>query len=59
LSDKISLTKTQLVFLMEMLEETNQEKAVEKFATIMIEERVDPIDISEVIDKIMAKMVKK
>jgi hypothetical protein len=57
-SDKISLNRTQLTFITEWLEEPSPERAVKKFAEILIEERCDPLDISEIINKIMARMKK-
>ena len=42
-----------------MVEVEDAEAAVEVFATIMIEERVDPSQIGYVVDKIMNRMKKQ
>jgi len=59
LSDKIRLTKKQVLFITEMLDEPNAERAAERFMEILAEERVDPAEISVYIDKIVIRMVNK
>lgn len=41
-----------------MLEIQDSELAVDKFAMILIEERVDPIEMSKIINKIITRMKK-
>jgi hypothetical protein len=53
---KIFLNKEEQIFLMEMLEVDNPAEAVEKFSTIMVEERADPTELQKFIKKIMEKM---
>ena len=59
MSDKIRLTKKQVLFITEMLDEPNAERAAERFMEILAEERVDPAEISVYIDKIVIRMVNK
>jgi hypothetical protein len=55
LSENVRLTQKQIRFLLEWLEEEIPEKAAEKFMELMVLERVDPSEISFVLDKIIAK----
>jgi hypothetical protein len=59
LSDKVSLSRKQIDFIVKMTEIEDQENAVERFMKIMIDERVDPSEISYVVDRIMKKMEKR
>ena len=57
MSDKISLTRAQVNFLVENTEcNGDQELAVERFAILMIEERLDPTDLVKVLEKVMRRM---
>lgn len=58
MNDKISLTQRQILFIVDILEIDDHGKAVERFMEIMIEERTDPSLISDVVNKIMARMKK-
>ena len=53
MSDKIGLTKKQILFLTEMLEIEDPSKAVDRFIELLAEQGVDPMYISEIIDKIL------
>jgi hypothetical protein len=57
--NKIRLNKLQIAFVVEMTEIKDHKKAVEKFATIMIEEKMSPADMGTLIDRIMEKQAKK
>jgi hypothetical protein len=59
LSDKIKLTQKQVQFLVEMTEIPDPEEAVDRFASIMIEERINPIDIVLVVDRLIKALDKK
>ena len=59
MSEKIRLTKKQVLFLQEWVEEKDPEKAAEIFMGWMLDERVDPQDIAIMIDKIMKRIEKK
>lgn len=59
MSDKVSLSRKQIDFIVKMTEIEDQENAVERFMKIMIDERVDPSEISYVVDRIMKKMEKR
>ncbi len=52
---KVKLNAKQLDFLREMLEIDEPKAAAQKFFDIMIEEKMDPQHIGEVIDLIMKK----
>jgi len=58
-SDKIYLSPAEQVFLMRMLETDNPVDAVEKLATLMVEEGADPTEISQFIKRIMKTYSKK
>lgn len=58
MSDRIRLTKKQIDFVMEHTMELDPEKAVERFADLMIMERVDPTDMVILIDKLIQRMKK-
>lgn len=51
--DRIRLSREEQVFLMKMIETDDPMMAVEKFAILMVEERVDPSDLEIYIKKIM------
>jgi len=55
MSEKIRLTKKQILFLTEWLETEDPNKAADRFIELMMLEHVDPQNISVVIDKIMKK----
>lgn len=57
-SNKITLNKKQLEFLLYMLEINDHMEAVQKFAMILVEERVPADQMAPVIDKIMERMKK-
>ena len=59
MSDKIKLTQKQVQFLVEMTEIPDPEEAVDRFASIMIEERINPIDIVLVVDRLIKALDKK
>ena len=46
-------------FLVEMTEIPDPEEAVDRFASIMIEERINPIDIVLVVDRLIKALDKK
>lgn len=52
----IRLSKEQQTFLMEMLEMDDIMDAVEKFAVIMADERVDPSEMPEYLKTIIKRM---
>ena len=56
MSDRIYLTKEEQYFLIEWLEIENVSVAVDKFATILAEERADPGKLQEYIKKIIQRM---
>ena len=56
MSDKIYLSREEQIFLMEMTELETTEDAVDKFVTLMILEKADPIDLKKYLKKIMGKM---
>jgi hypothetical protein len=51
LGEKVRLTKKQVLFITEFLEIESPEKAAERVMEIMIEERMDPVEIGTVIDR--------
>jgi hypothetical protein len=55
-SEKIYLTKEEQIYLMEMLEVKDPIQAVEKFASLMIEERADPTELKKYLKQIMRKL---
>lgn len=57
-SDKIYLSREEQLFLMEMFEVKNPTEAAEKFALLMVDERADPLDLTDYLKKIMKKMEK-
>jgi len=59
LSDRIKLTRKQVNFLLEHLDEKDPEEAATRFMELMILEKVDPVDIAFVIDKIIKRIEKK
>jgi hypothetical protein len=59
LSENLRLTKKQILFLLEWLEETDYNKAAERFAKMMVEGGIDPSDMDLVIDKIMVVVERK
>lgn len=52
---KIRLNKKQIAFVVYILEIEDVKQAVEKFAAIMMEERLHPSEMSNVIDRILSK----
>lgn len=58
LSENVRLTKKQILFLQEWTEENDPDKASEIFLGWMISERVDPVDIGFLIDKIIQRIQK-
>lgn len=58
MSEKVRLTRKQVAFLKEMLEEEDAEKAATRFMELMVDVRAEPSDIAYYIDKIMGKMKK-
>jgi len=56
---RIKLNKAQLNFLMDMLEIENPQDAANKFVEILVEEKLQPKDVSAIINQIMSKMKKK
>lgn len=55
----VRLTKKQAQFLTQWTEEENVDRAVEKFAELMLLEKVDVADIEFVINKVMERVEKK
>ena len=55
--ERIVLSREEQLFLMEMLETDDPMEAVEKFATIMTEEKADPTQLQKYIKKIMDKVL--
>lgn len=55
-SDKIYLSVEEQIYLMEMLEINDANRAVEKFATILTEERADPTQMKKYLSKILKKI---
>jgi hypothetical protein len=51
--EKIFLSREEQAFLMEMTDTKSPSDAVEKFAILMVEERVDPSDLEDYLKKIM------
>ena len=57
MGDKISLTRAQIEFIVENTDSNGDpEIAVERFALLMIEEKIDPGLIVKCIDKVMRRM---
>jgi len=57
MSEKISLNRAQIEFIVENTDcGGDAELAVERFATLMIEEKIDPGLIVKCIDKVMRRM---
>lgn len=56
---KIRLNGRQIEFLVRMLEIKDTTKAMQRFAEIMVEERLSPKEMSKVIDIIIEKMKAK
>lgn len=54
-SDKIILSKEEQIFLMEMLEVDTPLEGVDNFATMMVEEKTDPMELKKFLKKIMDK----
>lgn len=54
-SDRIYLSREEQIWLMDMLGIDNPTEAVERFATIMVEERLDPENLHECLKKIMKR----
>lgn len=55
MNDRIYLTKEEQMFLTEMLEIKDTEQAVEKYADLMILEKVNPIDLQEYLKRTIKK----
>lgn len=53
---KIFLTVEETIFLMEWLNIDDANKAVDRFAEIMIEEKLDPQDMKKYLQKIMKRL---
>lgn len=58
MSERIYLTKQMQIFLMDWMECDNPNDAAEEFAQLMILEKANPVDLSEYVKKIMAKLDK-
>jgi len=52
-SDRVYLTREEQIYLMEMFETDNVEKAAEKFIEMMISEGANPNDFNKYLKKIM------
>ena len=53
---KIYLSREEQIFIMEMMEVKDPERALEDFAMIMRDEKADPAKIEDYIRKIFKKM---
>lgn len=55
-SDRVYLTREEQIFLMEMFETDNIERAAERFIELMISEGANPNDFNKYLKKIVRKM---
>jgi hypothetical protein len=58
MSEKIRLNKKQIAFVIAMMEIDDAKQAVEKFAIIMIEEKMNPAQMGKLIDRILERQAK-
>lgn len=56
---RIYLNRQQLEYLVRMTEMADPKDAIERFAVILLEERVDPAKMNQYIDKLMEKEAAK
>lgn len=54
-SDRVYLTREEQIYLMEMLEIDNIERAAERFIELMISEGANPNDFNKYLKKVMRK----
>jgi len=55
---RVYLSVEEQVFLMEWLEINDPIQAVERFAVLMVKEKVDPTQLQDYLKKVMAKVEK-
>lgn len=55
-SDRVYLSREEQIFLMEIFETDNIEKAAERFIELMVLERANPEDFNKYLKKIVRKM---
>lgn len=59
MSDNVYLSREEQIFLMEMLELDDPVKALERFATIMVEEKASTSELEKYLKRIMNRVDEK